>query len=90
MIRPELIAKIDKLAAKIADEGVQDAVSYHDRVEALKVLAGYYAAVSKGKPPADASDGTLGAFGRTLGIEQDLGNGLRDDRRRRGRPAEDA
>lgn len=47
MSKPSSIAKqLDKLANKIAEEAL-NTVSLHDRMDAFKILTGYYTSTSK-------------------------------------------
>jgi hypothetical protein len=74
MSKDDVIESIEDLAREIADLARGKDIPFMDRVEALKVLVGYQAMLTKGKPKNDdASEeaANFRAFRRKLSVVED-------------------
>ena len=84
------LAKIETLAADLAAKAAQDTTSIENKIEAVKVLASYYAALKKvqGRSDDDPGTETMSDFKAQLHRVQETGNGGEAvSSRRRGRSA---
>lgn len=62
--KQEFLDNIYKLAGKVAEEAQQEDTKFDQRVEALKALNPYYAAIVKAKGKDDESDAPGENFGK--------------------------
>jgi hypothetical protein len=64
------LSKIEELARRVADDalGPDNEISFHNRVEALKVLTPYYVALQKASSAQDEDDdaGTMRELAKTM------------------------
>ncbi len=61
--KSEFLDNIYKLASAVAEEAQQEGTKFDQKVEALKALNPYYAAIVKAKGKDDESDAPGGNFG---------------------------
>ena len=85
------LAKIETLAADLAAKAAQDTTSIENKIEAVKVLASYYAALKKAQGRSNDDPGdetTMSGLQAQLHRVQETGNGGEAvSSRRRGRSA---
>lgn len=82
-------SKIEALALSVAEKAMEKDTGLQDRIDALKVLTPYYAALIKGKKQISDEDGEPTFADLTKGIEEHV-NGIPQVRTGRGRAGTDA